>query len=95
MVEKLKNEDPRIKIIINKKNMGILYSRSIGALLSKGNYIFPLDNDDMFLDIDVFKTISNIANESNIDIVEFKGIFQEYSKDNILNESTNNFRITI
>ena len=90
IVEKLKNEDPRIKIIKNKRNMGILYSRSIGALLSKGKYIFPLDNDDMFLDKDVFKTISSIANESNIDIVEFKGIFQVYSKDNILNESTIN-----
>ena len=90
IVEKLKNEDPRIKIINNKKNMGILYSRSIGTLLSKGNYIFPLDNDDMFLDNDIFQTISNIANESNIDIVEFKGIFQVYNKDNILNESTIN-----
>ena len=44
--------------------MGILYSRSIGTLLSKGEYIFPLDNDDLFLDEDVFKTISNI-NDTN------------------------------
>ena len=41
--------------------MGILYSRSIGALSSKGKYIFSLDNDDMFLDFDVFSTITNIA----------------------------------
>ena len=88
VVEKLKSEDSRIQIINNKKNMGILYSRSIGALLSKGNYIFPLDNDDMFLNQDIFKIIFNIANESNIDIVEFKGIFQEYNEYNFLNETT-------
>ena len=30
--------------------MGALYSKSIGVLSAKGKYIFPLDNDDMFLD---------------------------------------------
>ena len=59
IVKKLEEQDHRIKIINNKKNMGILYSRSIGTLLSKGEYIFPLDNDDLFLDEDVFKSISN------------------------------------
>ena len=88
IVNKLKMEDPRIKIINNKRNMGILYSRSIGVLLSKGDYIFPLDNDDMFLDQDIFKIIFNIANESLIDIVEFKGIFQKYKENNLLNETT-------
>ena len=90
IIEKLKEEDPRIKIINNKKNMGILYSRSVGALLSKGEYIFPLDNDDMFLDEEVFNEIFNIANGSNIDIVEFRGIFQIYTNNNILNETTIN-----
>ena len=42
----------------------------------------------MFLDQDVFQTISNIASESNIDIVEFKGIFQVYNDKNLLNETT-------
>ena len=54
--------------------MGILYSRCIGALSAKGKYIFPLDNDDMFLDEDVFQTITNIAEKGFFDIVEFKGI---------------------
>ena len=90
IVEKLKEHDPRIKIINNKKNMGILYSRSVGALLSNGDYIFPIDNDDLFLDENVFKEIYNIAYESNIDIVEFRGIFQVYTKDYILNETTIN-----
>ena len=74
VLEKIQKEDSRIKIIKNKKNMGILYSRSIGALSAKGKYIFPLDNDDMFLDRDVFKTITNIADFENIDLLEFKAI---------------------
>ena len=74
VLEKIQKEDSRIKIIKNKKNMGILYSRSIGSLSAKGQYIFPLDNDDMFLDKDVFKTITNIADFENIDLLEFKAI---------------------
>ena len=39
LVGKMKHDDKRIKIIKNKKNMGILYSRSIGVLSSKGKYL--------------------------------------------------------
>ena len=85
-LEKMQKEDPRIKIIKNKKNMGILYSRSIGALSAKGKYIFPLDNDDMFLDKDVFQTITGISDKGNFDIVEFKGIISLLSeKTSLLN----------
>jgi len=73
-IKEIQKEDQRIKIISNKKNMGILYSRSIGALSAKGKYIFVLDNDDMFLDKDVFQTITKIAEKGIFDIVEFKGI---------------------
>ena len=36
IIESLQKEDKRIKILNNNKNMGTLYSRSIGALNSKG-----------------------------------------------------------
>ena len=83
-IEILQSEDPRIKLLKNKKNMGILYSRSIGTLSAKGKYIFPLDNDDMFLNRDVFQTITNIADKGNFDIVEFKGIISLLSEEDIL-----------
>ena len=73
-IEQIKKDDPRIKIIINKKNKGIFYSRNIGALSAKGEYIFPLDNDDMLLDKDILSTITDIAKDGNFDIIEFKGI---------------------
>ena len=70
-IKSLQIEDERIKLINNKKNMGTLYTRTIGTLSSKGKYIFPFDSDDMFLDKDVFWKISNIAEEGNFDIVIF------------------------
>jgi glycosyltransferase involved in cell wall biosynthesis len=72
IINKIKKVDNRIKIINNLKNMGTLYSRCIGALNAKGKYIFPLDNDDLFLDEDVFETIYNFASDDKYDIVEFK-----------------------
>jgi hypothetical protein len=74
-LEQLKFEDPRIKILINKKNMGLLYTRSIGFLSAIGKYIFTMDSDDMFLDKDVFSTISNIADKGNFDLVVFYTIY--------------------
>ena len=64
--------------------MGIIYSRCIGTLSAKGKYIFPLDNDDMFLDEDVFQTITNIAEKGFFDIVEFKGMESKRGNKGIL-----------
>ena len=72
IIKTLQNEDKRIKILNNNKNMGTLYSRSIGTLNAKGDYIFSLDNDDMFSDEDILEKIYNIAQKQNYDIVEFK-----------------------
>ena len=69
--------------------MRALYSRSIGVLAAKGKYIFPLDNDDMFLDKDVFEIITNIAESENFDIVEFKGIESLRGSANILKNKIN------
>jgi glycosyltransferase involved in cell wall biosynthesis len=83
ILHNLQSEDPRMIIINNKKNMGTLYSRCIGVLNSKGKYIFPLDNDDMFFDEDVFDYIYKIGNAGNYDIVEFKTMITENYYDNI------------
>ena len=82
----LQEEDPRIKIINNKKNMGILYSRSVGALSAKGKYIFPIDNDDMFLGEELFSSITYIADKGNFDIVEFKGMQTRQKGNKVINE---------
>jgi hypothetical protein len=75
VIDQLIKEDPRIKLINNQKNMGTLYSRCIGSLSAKGKYIFPLDNDDIFLDKDAFHIIAiETAEKYDFDIVEFRAI---------------------
>ena len=76
--------------------MGTLYSRSIGVINAKGEYIFPLDNDDMISDEDLFEKILKIA-EKNYDIIEFKSfdISNYYDKrkkicENYFNHHPNN-----
>ena len=64
--------DKRIKIIINKNNMGSLYSRNIGVLKSIGKYIFALDNDDLFFSSNVFDNILQATKENYYDIVGFR-----------------------
>jgi len=75
IIEQFMKEDPRIKLINNQKRMGTLYSRCIGSLSAKGKYIFPLDNDDLFLDKDAFHKIAiETAEKYDFDIVEFRPI---------------------
>ena len=90
LITEMQKEDKRIKIINNKKNLGILYSRCIGTLSAKGKYIFPLDNDDMFLDQDIFSVITNIAEKGFFDIVEFKGIYSKKGDENDILKNLSN-----
>ena len=71
IIQELSEEDPRIKIINNKKNSGTLYSRNVGILSSKGKFIMNLDNDDLFLDSEVFDDIYKEMNNTNFDIIGF------------------------
>ena len=73
IIQEMQKEDKRIKIINNSKNMGVLYSRSIGVLESKGKYIFTLDDDDMFFDIDVLD-IYHHAEDDDFDIIAFAAV---------------------
>lgn len=96
IIKVLQSQDKRIKILNNNKNMGTLYSRSIGALSAQGDFIFSLDNDDMFSDEDVFEKIYKIAESQNYDIIEFKTfdipnyINKKKLNDNFFNHHPNN-----
>ena len=86
IIKGIKEYDNRIIIIKNKKNMGSLYSRCIGVLMSKGEYIIALDNDDMFISGDIFDYYLNIAEQYNFDIVGFRSFsIGTYQFDNIDN----------
>lgn len=95
ILNSLKEEDPRIKLILNNKRMGILYTRSMGVLLSKGIYVTTLDQDDFFLDYDVFDYLYHVAFYEKIDIVVFK-ILEGYGYDdkNKFRDNNNNKKRT-
>ena len=97
IIKNLQNNDKRIKIINNNKNMGILYSRCLGVLISKGKYIFPLDNDDLFLDYNILEIIYKNAKKYKFDILEFKSfVIPNYNpnikdlKEDYFNSHSNN-----
>ena len=75
IIEKIQKEDPRIKIINNEKNMGILYSRSIAVLEAKGKYIITLNPDDLFFNDEIFDIIYNEAEKGNFDIISFVPVY--------------------
>ena len=47
-IKKIVNLDNRIKLIINKKNLGAGKSRNIGIKFSKGEFICFIDADDIW-----------------------------------------------
>ena len=74
IIQELSEEDPRIKILNNEKHMATLYSRNIGILYSKGKYIMNLDNDDLFMNIDLFDIVYKEAETGNFDLIGFSAI---------------------
>ena len=89
VIEELQKDDKRIKLINNKKNLGILHSRAIGVLEAKGKYITNLDHDDLFFDDDIFEVAYEEAEEKNFDIISFMKIDSENYTQNA-NEMTDN-----
>ena len=79
IIKKYMDDDLRIRLIKNKKNRKILYSKSIGALNSKGKYILELDQDDMFIRNDCFDILYLQAETNNLDLVQIR----DYSKNKL------------
>tara|TARA_B100000963_G_scaffold351739_1_gene363790 strand:- start:8574 stop:9308 length:735 start_codon:yes stop_codon:yes gene_type:complete len=47
-LKKLRSKDKRIKLFVNKKNIGAGMSRNKGVKLSKGEYLAFIDSDDLW-----------------------------------------------
>ena len=77
-IERLMKEDYRIRLIKNHKNRKILYSKSIAALNSNGEFILNLDQDDIFIREDLFEIIYIESKKFNLDLVQFR----DFVKDN-------------
>ena len=62
-------EDPRIRIIANKKNMGAGASRNAGIEAARGEYLSFVDADD-YVDSDFLEVLYRKGKAENLDIVK-------------------------
>ena len=75
ILKNLEKQDSRIKIINNKNNSGLLFSRGMGILNSKGEYIMCLDPDDQIRGPNDLKYLYNKAKTLNLDIISFNILY--------------------
>ena len=73
----LAEKDKRIKIINNKKNHGLLYSRAMGILNSTGEYLMNLDSDDELNDNECLEYLYNKTKKLRVDIITFNVLFKK------------------
>ena len=92
VLKEMEKKDKRIKIINNDKNRGLLYSRAMGILNSKGKYLMNLDPDDEFKDSDNLEYLYKIANKLRIDVISF-GFIKKNKLSSTQNYLCSNFNI--
>ena len=78
ILKKMAKNDSRIKIINNERNRGLLYSRAMGILKSKGEYIMNLDPDDELSSPDNLESLYKIINKLKVDVISFGLIIKKY-----------------
>ena len=64
IVEFYQNKDSRVKLIDNKINRGVSYTRHVGLLQARGEYIAILDSDDSWQKDKLQKQISLILSKN-------------------------------
>ena len=75
ILNSLQKEDPRIVIITNKINRGVLYNRIYGGMQATGEYVTFLDADDSLANIDILNKAYDTATKKfkeKIDIVHYQ-----------------------
>lgn len=87
-------KDKRIKIIMNKKNMGSLYSRYKGAIFSKGKYIIFVDSDDIILKEGISNSYDYI-NKKNLDMIQFNSVLEVNQHKSYINRRCYKYSIII
>ncbi len=75
ILEKLQEEDPRITILTNKSNRGVIYNRIYGALMSRGEYVTFIDADDGLCNINILQIAYDYATtkyDEKIDMIHYQ-----------------------
>ena len=74
IINQLKEKDKRIKIVNNKEKSGLFLSRINGMAISKGDYIYNIDSDDMISHPNALKQLYYLMEKYKVDTIEFNGI---------------------
>ena len=75
ILKELQKEDPRITILTNRQNRGVIYNRIYGAIRSKGEYVTFIDADDALCNINILEKAYKVATKEHnekIDIVHYQ-----------------------
>ena len=71
ILKEISKKDSRVKIINNYINRGTLYSRAMGIINSKGEYLMNLDADDAFTEASVLEYLYKKAKYTKADVVSY------------------------
>ena len=74
IIKELMEEDPRIKLLLNRENKGALYTKSRGVLNAKGKYVMTLDQDNLYTNENAFSILYDEAKRNNLDFLGFSAI---------------------
>ena len=83
-----KYKDKRIKVITNKKNLGLSLSRNVGIDNSKGDYLYFVDVDD-YIEKDTLEYLYNLTKKYKSDITTCRSIDIYNYDTKIINEEEN------
>lgn len=86
LIQKYQKEDERIILLKNKLNKGTFFSRNLGALKAKGEFLIFPDPDDI-LSFDILKECYKLAKKNNYEIIRFNMRSEKYFPFNIINET--------
>ena len=86
-IKEMQKIDPRLVLLKNKKNMGTLYSKSIGVLNAKGVYILSLDSDDMLCTEDYLDSLYEEAIKGDYAFIQCEAIYLSEIQKHIIKRS--------
>ena len=76
-IKQLSLKFPSISIYNNQKNRGILYSKFLGIINSKGKYIIFLYQKDFYTKRNAFSLLYEQAENNNLDILGFSSLLND------------------
>lgn len=68
IVERLSEEDSRIRLIRNEKNIGVAKTRNRGFALASGQYVALMDSDDLWREAKLTRQVK-LAEETGADVI--------------------------